>query len=241
MGTILLIEDDAPISALLLDHLTRHGHEVHIVDDGQRALQLVDAMAKREAAPPDLVLLDRMLPGLGGTEVCAAMRQAPLERQPIVIMLTAKTTEEDAVAGFAAGADDYVRKPFGVVELGMRIEALLALAHRWRRTTTGASPRASVTANGLCIDLEARAVMVNGLDVEFTPKEHDLLVFLATHPGIAIDRQRLLREVWGYSHAGYSRTVDWHVARIRRKLDALGVAPNPIVTVHGFGYRFEGP
>ncbi len=238
MGAILLIEDDDPISALLRDHLHRRGHQVTLLREGEAALAHVRELALGRASPPDLVVLDVMLPHRDGLEVCAALRSCPLRRQPIVLLLTAKSSEEDAIAGFAAGADDYVRKPFSVGELVVRIDALLALAARWARAAERC-PVTLVCRSGLRIDLAARTVDVGGAPVALTPKEHDLLVFLASKAGVAVERQQLLFEVWGYSHTGYARTVDWHVARLRRKLDALGVAPDPIVTVHGFGYRFE--
>lgn len=231
MASILIVEDEAPIAGLLSDHLARRGHAVAVAADGDEALSRLGLGTPPEAAAcPDLVVLDVMLPGRTGLEVCSALRRAPLERQPVVLMLTAKRNEEDAVAGFEAGADDYVRKPFGVAELVRRIDALLALA-----TRTIAAPRAT----GLRIDTRAHTVHVDTREVHLTPKEHDLLVHLASRRGEVLDRERLLLEVWGYSHAGYARTVDSHVTRIRKKLEAAGLGRDPITTVHGVGYRYE--
>lgn len=230
MASILIVEDEAPIAGLLSDHLTRRGHAVTVAADGEEALVQLGLGADPAPSPPELVVLDVMLPGRTGLDVCSALRRAPLPRQPVVLMLTAKRNEEDAVAGFEAGADDYVRKPFGVAELVRRIDALLALASR-----TPSAPRAI----GLQIDTEARTVHVDHREVHLTPKEHDLLVHLASHRGVVLDRERLLLEVWGYSHAGYARTVDSHVTRIRKKLEAAGLGRDPIATVHGIGYRFE--
>lgn len=233
MASILVVDDEAPIAGLLSDHLARRGHAVTIASDGDEALARLGLgeHAEPRATLPDLVVLDVMLPSKSGLEVCAALRAAPLARQPVVLVLTAKRDEADAVAGFEAGADDYVRKPFGVAELVRRIEALLALA--------GRAPVATPRATGLHIDTRARTVHVDGREVHLTPKEHDLLVHFASHRGEVLDRERLLVEVWGYSHAGYARTVDSHVTRVRKKLEAAGLSRDPIATVHGVGYRFE--
>jgi DNA-binding response OmpR family regulator len=151
----------------------------------------------------------------------------------VILMLTARSGEEDAVAGFEAGADDYVRKPFGVAELVRRVDALLALASRTRAVEP------AISVGTLRIDLASRAVTVSGSEVRLTPKELDLLVHLAQRPGRVIEREELLADVWGYRHAGYARTVDSHVTRIRKKLAAAGLARDPIATVHGVGYRFD--
>ena len=234
MARILIVEDEAPIAALLSDHLARRGHEVTVIGDGDEAAAHLGLESPRDKPTPDLVVLDVMLPGRTGLSLCSAVRAAPLPRQPVVLVLTARRNEEDAVAGFEAGADDYVRKPFGVAELVRRIDALLGLASR----TALASP---ARGGGLRIDDAARTVHVGDAEVRLTPKEHDLLAHLATRPGVVLDRERLLLEVWGYSHVGYARTVDSHVTRIRKKLEAAGLAEDPIATVHGVGYRFEAP
>lgn len=233
MANILLVEDEAPIADLVADHLVRRGHEVTKLNNGDRALEwLLVERTSSECA--DLVILDVMLPGRDGIAICEALRRAPLAKQPVVLMLTAKRNEDDAVAGFDAGADDYVRKPFGVVELVRRIEALLALSSR-------ASPVPPRDGSMVRIDSAARSVHVGQVKIRLTPKEYELLAFLAAHPGLVVNRERLLVEVWGYAHAGYARTVDSHVTRVRKKLEGAGLATDPITTVHGVGYRYEDP
>lgn len=233
MANILIVEDDAPIADLITDHLTRRGHDVTRISDGDRAFEWLGlGAAPPSAACPDLLVLDVMLPGRTGIELCEALRREPLVTQPVILMLTAKRNEEDAIAGFEAGADDYVRKPFGVIELVRRIDALLALSLR-------ASPIPAASGRGVRIDADARTVYVGNNKVRLTPKEYDLLVHLAAHCGKVLDRERLLIDVWGYAHAGYGRTVDSHVTRIRKKLESAGLDTDPITTVHGVGYRYE--
>jgi DNA-binding response OmpR family regulator len=233
MANILIVEDEAPIADLVADHLIRRSHDVTKISDGDRAFEWLGLGAGPPlAACPELLVLDVMLPGRNGINLCEALRRAPLSKQPVILMLTAKRNEEDAVAGFEAGADDYVRKPFGVVELVRRIEALLALSIR-------ASPAPVGNGRGVRIDAQARTVHVGHVNVRFTPKEYDLLTHLVAHSGIILDRERLLVDVWGYAHAGYARTVDSHVTRIRKKLEAAGLEFDPITTVHGIGYRYE--
>lgn len=226
MASILIVEDDIAIARLVADHLQRAGHVVDVVHDGGAAL------LRARASRPTLMLLDVMLPGASGIEVCAEVRTwGP--PQPVIVMLTARSSEDDAVEAFESGADDYVRKPFGVAELVRRVEALLGLSRR-------APVSVSVMRLGAMeIDRAARQVTVGGASVRLTPKELDLLVHLAERPGNVLDRDSLLAEVWGYSHAGYARTVDSHVTRIRKKLAAAGLSPEPIATVHGVGYRFD--
>lgn len=229
MARVLVVEDDAPIASLVADHLGRAGHTVEVARDGEEALE------RFAATPAELVVLDVMLPRRSGIEVCAHIRRGR-GAQPVILMLTARNEEDDAVAGFEAGADDYVRKPFGVAELVRRVEALLALATRTRATV-----RAVIELGALTIDVGSRAVAVGGREVRLTPKEFDLLAHLAQRPSSVIEREDLLAEVWGYRHAGYARTVDSHVTRVRKKLAAAGLEGDPIATVHGIGYRFDPP
>ncbi|MBI5611099.1 MAG: response regulator transcription factor [Deltaproteobacteria bacterium] len=231
MTHILLIEDDKPLRELLVDELAADGHRVESASSGAVGL----AAWQRER--PALVLLDWMLPGMTGIEVCQKIR-ASAGPQPIVLMLTARVAEEDAVLGFAAGADDYVRKPFGLLELRARIHALAKLAER-RPQPAVAPRRCSANHGSLRLDDAARTVQVDGQVVELTPKEFDLLHYLAAHPGEVFRREALLAAVWGYSHAGYARTVDSHVLRLRRKLTAAGCSEVPIETLHGSGYRWS--
>lgn len=234
MARVLVVEDDIPIGALVADQLSRAGHEVQRAVDGEEALRVF-----RER-PADLVVLDVMLPKRNGIEVCSAIRQGG-GPQPVVLMLTARVGEEDAVAGFEAGADDYVRKPFGVAELSRRVGALLALRERSRPAPDARSSERVVIGGELVIELDARSVRVRATELRLTPKELDLLAHLAQRPGRVLEREELLAEVWGYSHAGYARTVDSHVTRVRKKLAAAGLTFEPITTVHGVGYRFDPP
>lgn len=232
MANILLVEDEASIADLVADHLGLRGHDVTALYDGEQAFSKLGLGNDKPTIDcPDLLILDVMLPGRTGLSICEAVRRAPLLKQPVVLMLTAKRTEEDAIAGFEAGADDYVRKPFGVVELVRRIEALLALSAR-----VSPSP---VVGKSVLIETAARTVHVGRTKVRLTPKEYDLLAYLAAHAREVLDRERLLIEVWGYAHAGYARTVDSHVTRVRKKLEAAGLEIDPITTVHGVGYRYE--
>ena len=230
MASMLIVEDDVAIASLVRDHLVRAGHEVTIAYDG------IEGLRHASERRPALVILDVMLPGMSGIEVCAALRRLP-PPQPVILMLTARASEDDAVAGFEAGADDYVRKPFGVAELGRRIDALLSLATRARQQD---GPRA-IRVGRLAIDLLARSVLVGEEAVRLTPKEFDLLAHFAQRSGLLLEREAILLEVWGYKHSGYARTVDSHVTRIRKKLTAAGLDLDLIATVHGVGYRFGAP
>jgi len=231
MAKILVVEDAAAIATLLSDHLTQRGHDVAIIHDGEQA---IEAMAEEV---PDLLILDLMLPGRSGLEVCRAVRQSAA-RQPLVLMLTARVSEEDVVLGFEVGADDYVRKPFRIAELMARIQALLRLAERPRSGAAGGPARLAL--GDLEIDPAARSATVGGRELPLTPKEFDLLLCLARQPGVVRARRELLEEVWGYRHDGYARTVDTHVNRLRKKLGAAGLAADLIATVHGSGYRLDG-
>jgi DNA-binding response OmpR family regulator len=232
MARVVVAEDEEPIAQLLRERLERSGHQVVVVFDGEAAL-----VACRRLQP-ELVVLDVMLPRRDGLEVCRELRRQG-GRQPVILMLTARTAEQDALEGFESGADDYVRKPFGVAELTRRIHALLALSHR----RDGAVE--PLRTGGLVIDPGAREVLVGTNRVRLTPKEFDLLVHLAQRPLEVHERERILEAVWGYRHAGYARTVDSHVTRVRKKLAAAGLVADPITTVHGVGYAFaprtEGP
>ena len=225
MASILIVEDDHAIATLVADTLARAGHTVVTARDG------IEGLSAAKTHAPALILLDVMLRGRNGLEVCAELRRGAAP-QPVILMLTARATEEDAVAGFEAGADDYVRKPFGVAELMRRIDALLSLAGR-------VSTRASIDLGELVLDPTARTATVRGESVRLTPKELDLLIHLAQRPGMVVERETLLVDVWGYRHAGYARTVDSHVTRIRKKLALAGLTRDPITTIHGTGYRFD--
>lgn len=224
---IVVVEDTEPIARLVADHLTDAGHRVDVLSDGERAVRHFDS------GLPDVVVLDLMLPGRDGLEVCRAIR-AQAGSQPIVLMLTARAEESDAMAGYEAGADDYVRKPFGVKELVARVQALLQLAARRRPVP----PEPQMQLGMLRVDRQARTAAVGDQALRLTPMELDLLGYLCAAPSVVHERSQLLRSVWGYEHAGYARTVDSHVTRLRRKLSEAGWN-GAIVTVHGVGYRLE--
>jgi two-component system, OmpR family, response regulator RegX3 len=216
---ILVVEDEDAIAEPLLDGLRREGYEV------QRAASGADALD--ESQRPDLVLLDLRLPDIDGLDVCRTLRGR--SSVPIIIV-TARGEESDRVVGLELGADDYVVKPFGVRELIARIRAV--------------SRRANARADGgplrvgdLTVDLRARRVQLGGRELELTPKEFDLLAALAGDPGAAVSRRRLLEEVWQTSWYGSAKTIDVHVAALRRKLGD----PRWIETVRGIGFRLRAP
>jgi len=229
MALVLIVEDEADMSNLIRDHLTAEGHEVEQAFDGRTAL----AIAHRRA--PDLVILDWMLPDLDGLAVCRRLREEHL--MPI-IMLTARTEEVDRVLGLEVGADDYVPKPFSMRELLARARAALrrvALESQRGATATAAGGPAHVVHGPLRIDQGAHSATLAGEPLHLTPKEYDLLVLFATHPGRAFSRDFLLDRIWQGDFEGFDRAVDTHIRRLRRKLGPLGDA---VVTVWGVGYRF---
>ncbi|HKZ70804.1 MAG TPA: response regulator transcription factor, partial [Anaerolineales bacterium] len=200
---ILIVEDDEAIAAFVQTALEREGFAVEVAASGERALERVSA------EPPDLILLDLMLPGADGLEVCRAIRQLPTYIP--IIMLTAKDDEVDKIVGLELGADDYVTKPFKSRELVARVRAILRLARRSNHQATQL-----LQFGPLAINLEGRSVTLNGDPVNLTPKEFDLLALLASHPGRVFGRDTLLEKVWGYDYAGESRTVDVHIQRLRQ-------------------------
>ena len=223
---VLIVEDEPDIRDLLLFHLAREGYQVGQCRSGPEALRLA------RASPPDLLLLDLMLPDMDGLEVCRRLRQDPATQGLPIVMLTARGDEVDRVLGLELGADDYVVKPFSPRELIARIRAVL----RRVRPAAGAAP---LVIGRLAIDAAAHQVTVAGAVVSLTRKEFDLLRALAEARGRVLSREYLLDHVWGYTAAGEieSRTVDVHVRRLRQKLGAEG---QRIGTVTGVGYRFEG-
>jgi len=218
---IYLLEDDDSIRDLVMYTLSTQGMEVRGFD---RPSEFWDAMAEL----PSLVLLDIMLPEEDGLSILKKLRSAPRTARLPVIMLTAKGTEYDKVLGLDAGADDYVSKPFGMMELLSRIRALL------RRTTAETD---SYTCGMLEVDAGRHTVTVEGQDVALTQKEFEVLCLLLKNRGQVLSRDRLIGEVWGYSFAGESRTVDVHIRTLRQK---LGEAGGYIETVRGYGYKISG-
>jgi DNA-binding response OmpR family regulator len=228
---ILLIEDDPEIAGLVQLHLRDEGYAVERCATGGEGLQraLQDGWG--------LVILDLMLPGLSGLEVCRRLREEA--RAVPILMLTAKSEEIDKVLGLELGADDYLTKPFSVRELLARIKALLRRA----RMAEGpaATPGPELRCDSLTVNLEKRRVVLHGKPVELTAKEFDLLALFASHPGKPFNREQLLNQVWGYSYAGYEHTVNSHINRLRAKIEADPSHPRYILTVWGFGYRFADP
>ncbi len=224
MATILVIEDERDILDIVAYNLGRAGFEVLTAEDGRTGLDL--ARERR----PDLIVLDLMLPGLDGKDVCRRVRQGEDTREIPILMLTALVDETDRVVGFELGADDYLTKPFSPRELVLRIQAIL------RRTAEPQGPSGVLRFPDLVIDPERHRVEVMGQEVELTATEFKLLHYLASRAGRAQTREVLLDRVWGYSYEGYARTVDTHMRRLRRK---LGPLRDRIETLRGVGYRFR--
>ncbi len=224
-GSVLVVEDEPDIRRLIVHHLTRDGFQCRSVGSG------ADALRDIQASRPDLVVLDLMLPGMTGLEVCRRVRGDPASAALPIIMLTAKTDEVDRVVGLELGADDYVAKPFSPKELVARVRAVL------RRARPVETERV-LRAGRVTLDSSRHVVELAGRPLELTPKEFDLLQALMTAAGRVLSREHLLDRVWGYARAGEieSRTVDVHVRRLRAKLGDEG---RRIATVTGVGYRFE--
>jgi DNA-binding response OmpR family regulator len=227
------VDDDPTVADVVGRYLVRDGHTVECVRDGNEALQRIFEQ------PPDLVVLDLMLPGMGGMEVCRRLR----ERWPIpVVMLTARDDENDRLAGFEIGADDYVTKPFSPRELAMRVRSVLRRSRGTAVADTPAQqeqPDQPVLADrDVVVDLAAHQVRLDGKLLQLTSREYDLLVYLLRHPRQAFTREQLLSEVWGWSF-GDTSTVTVHVRRLREKLEHDPTLPRRIVTVWGVGYRYE--
>lgn len=231
-GSILVVEDDPVLLETLEYNLTRQGYRVLTATDGRKALDL----ARRER--PDLILLDVMLPGLDGFEVCRVLRR---ETNTPILMLTARADEVDRVVGLELGADDYLTKPFSMRELLARVKALFRRATLARQElTTAPVPSEQLVFEDLVIDLGRHEIRVGEKPIPLKPKEYDLLLFLARHRGVALSRDLILERVWGWDYIGDSRTVDVHIRWLREKIEPDPAHPRRIVTVRGLGYRFEG-
>jgi DNA-binding response OmpR family regulator len=231
---ILVVEDDLTLLETLEYNLSGEGYEVITAADGLTALEV----AREEE--PDLIVLDLMLPHLDGFEVCRILRR---QTNVPILMLTARTDEVDRVVGLEVGADDYLTKPFSMRELLARVKALLRRVRLIRAEVAGEQdlPKTEqLTFGQLVIDLDRREVLVGGESLRLKPKEFELLVFLARHPGMALSRDLLLERVWGWDYGGGSRTVDVHVRWLREKVETDPANPERIVTVRGVGYCFEG-
>lgn len=237
---ILVVEDEPTLVETLTYNLERNGYTVLACSDGRDALQIA------RATPPDLVVLDVMLPGIDGFEVCRMLRQ---EMNVPIIMLTARSSEVDKIVGLEVGADDYLAKPFSMRELLARIKAHLRRV-RLLREELGAgngTPAASDAAtpkqflfDDLTIDVQRREVKLNDGLLRLKPLEFELLHYLVLNNGIVLSREQILESVWGWDFSGGSRTVDVHVRWLREKIEKKPAAPTRIITVRGIGYRFEG-
>jgi len=223
---ILVVEDDPDISSLVELHLVDAGNEVELQGHGGTGLD------RALNQPFDLVILDIMLPGVDGLEICRRLRTEKPELP--ILMLTARTTELDRVLGLEMGADDYLTKPFSVRELVARVKAIFR-----RIEVFDSQPQPAIMALGpIEIDTDSRRVVIDGEPVELTAREFDLLAFFARHPGRVFTRGQLLDKVWGYTHEGYEHTVNTHINRLRGKLESDPSHPRFILTVWGVGYRF---
>jgi len=219
---VLVAEDDRDIGALIVRYLQKNSWSPHLVSSG------TDALAYVRENPVDLVVLDLMLPGMSGLDVCRALRADPKTAAVPIIMVTAKVDERDRIAGLELGADDYVSKPFSPNELMARVKALV------RRTNRSGDEQKSLQYGDLRMDLSTHVVTLEGGEVKLTAKEFLLLRYLLQHRGRVLSRDLLLHDVWGYQYAGGTRTVDVHVRRLREKIPLLVDA---LVTVKQFGYR----
>jgi len=220
---ILIIEDDADIAESLQYNFKREGFRPVVAESGEKGLRL----ALDEKNPPSLIILDLMLPGMSGMELCRRLRREPLTEKTPIIMLTAKAAEIDKIAGLELGADDYIVKPFSVKEVVARVRAVL------RRVEKETIERYEDAR--LAIDFADMRVLCQGADVKLTRKEFALLTYLIKSAGRVATRQNLLDNVWGYSYFGDTRTLDVHIRRLRQKLGDCGTC---IETVVGVGYRF---
>ncbi len=225
---VLVVEDEPDIAAQIAHRLSAEGWEIEVAGDGPGGI------AAAQAFLPDVVVLDVMLPGIDGLEVC---RRIQAEREVPVLMLTARDDETDILVGLGVGADDYMTKPFSMRELLARLKALLRRAERARRTAVEESAEAGeppLVLGDLEIDRDQRRVRRGGAEAHLTPTEFDLLVCLATSPRTVFSREKLLAEVWDWADASGTRTVDSHIKALRRKLGA-----DLVRTVHGVGYALE--
>jgi two-component system alkaline phosphatase synthesis response regulator PhoP len=227
MKRVLVVEDNADLAFGLRNNLEIEGYEVEVAADGKAGLD------RARAGKPDLVILDLMLPGLDGFRVLKALRQEPLAMP--VLILTARGEESDKVRGLKLGADDYVTKPFGVLEILARVEALL----RRGRASAPADAPSPERFGQVEVEPRSRVVLRDGKPVELAPKEFELLLALLRRRGAVASRLELMREVWGYADAVITRTIDTHIAELRRKLEEDASRPRYILTVRKIGYRLK--
>jgi len=231
--SILVVEDEPSLQETLAYNLTRQGYLVELIGDGRKAIELARRLL------PDLIVLDIMLPGLDGFDVCRILRQ---EMNVPILMLTARDDEIDRVIGLEMGADDYLTKPFSMREFLARVKALLRRVRMIREEieTETVQSGEDLHYGNMIIDLSRREVSIDDHVISFKPKEYDLLVFFAKHKGQVLTRELILERVWGWDFSGGSRTVDVHIRWLREKIEEEPANPERIVTVRGAGYRFEG-
>ena len=232
---ILVIDDEVSLQETVAYSLKKEGYIVEIAGDGNKGLELA------RSSKPDLIILDVMLPGMDGFEVCRTLRH---ETNIPVLMLTARDDEIDRVVGLEVGADDYLVKPFSMRELIARVKALLRRVRLMREEADtnnqeGFQPKL-MTFGNLVIDMTRREVRLNGQVVPCKPKEYELLTFMGQHKGRVLTRELILERVWGWGFVGDSRTVDVHIRWLREKIEEVPDKPQRIITVRGAGYRFEG-
>jgi two-component system alkaline phosphatase synthesis response regulator PhoP len=226
VSKILIVEDDDAMAAALRDGFGVEGHEVTLAADG------IDGLSRARTAKPDLLILDVMLPKMSGLDVCKTLRAEG--RDVPIIMLTARGQEIDKVLGLKLGADDYVTKPFGFMELLARCEALL---RRVEGRTAGVERH---SFGDVAVDFKKAEVRRKGKVLDLSAREIRLLQYMVEHRGELLTREQILEAVWGYEHAPLTRTVDMHVAKLRKKIEPVPEEPVWIVTVHRMGYKFCG-
>ena len=231
MQKVLVVEDDRNIIELLRIHLTDLGCEVTTTGNGAEALEII----RRDRF--QLIVLDIMLPGLNGMEICRQVRTA--DRQTPIMILSAKSEEIDKVLGLETGADDYMTKPFSIREFLARVKVIFRRQADGNSETGTPGAQMFLQYGELEVDVDKRKVTINGTRIELSPREFDLLVLLASSPGKSYSRQRLLNLVWGYDFEGYEHTVNSHINRLRAKIEPDVSEPKYILTTWGVGYRFN--
>jgi DNA-binding response OmpR family regulator len=232
---ILIVEDEISLQETLAYNLKKQGYEVQVAGDGPSALEFARTLK------PDLILLDIMLPGMDGFEVCRRLRT---EMSTPVLMLTARDDEIDRVVGLEVGADDYLTKPFSMRELIARVKAMLRRARIIRdeinALQSGSDQKLVIEFDNIKIDLGRRELRVENTAINLKPKEFELLLYLIKHKNQVLSRDQILESVWGWEYIGDSRTVDVHVRWLREKIELEPSKPKRIITARGAGYRFEG-
>jgi DNA-binding response OmpR family regulator len=234
---ILVVEDEPALQETLVYNLEKQGYTVAAAGDGHVALETARRLN------PDLIVLDIMLPGMDGFEVCRVLRK---ESSVPILMLTARDDEIDRVVGLEVGADDYLTKPFSMRELLARVKAQLRRTGMLReelaklKAPESGTPQEILAFGNLAVNLTRREVTLDGQVLALKPQEYDLLLFFAQHKGQMLSREFILERVWGWDYIGDSRTVDVHVRWLRQKIETDAASPERIVTVRGGGYRFEG-